>query len=119
MTTFQIDGSDVKDPITFTYSELFSPFANSYGQMIVSAFYEATASFNVLTTAQFAAWQAADDGAVHTIRCPAPDTNTYTTYSGVIIEYTGSGISIGLSYYNSTFRVKHLSTNNLGAFGSF
>lgn len=119
MTTFQIDGSDVKDPITFTYAERFSPFANFYGEMVVSAFYEATAAFNVLTTSQFNAWQVADDGLVHTIRCFQPNSSTYATFSGVFIEYMGSTISTGLAYYGSQFRVKHLSTNNLGAFGSF
>ncbi len=124
MTSFQIDGSDVKNPANFAYEERYSPFENANGFMNVSAFRAAMATFNILTTAadQLQAWMAADDGASHSIKCPAPDSNTYTTYSNVRIKYVDSEISQSqngaVRFYRVTFRVSHISTDSLPAFGA-
>ena len=118
MTAFQIDGSDVKDPIDFAYEERFTPFRNANGRIVVSAYYSAVASFNVMTSAQYALWIAEDDGLSHSIKCPHPESNTYTTFTGVRIQRIGGDFSTGIYAYDMEFRITRINTLSLPAFGA-
>jgi len=109
-TTFEIDTGAVVDPISFEYEERHSPFKNSNGVMVVSAYRSAIARFNVLSTAQFNQWASKATGALRSVLCYAPTTTTLTAYENVIIDYLGSEISTGLYFYGSEFRVSHIST---------
>lgn len=115
---FQIDGSDVKDPLTFAYEERATMRNTAMGWIVPSAYRSAIASFPAMTAAEFTLWKTADDGATHSIKCYAPNSNTLTTYSSVYIEYVSSGISTGLRYYDVQFRVYRISTASLPAFGA-
>lgn len=109
-TTFEIDSGTVIDPISFEYEERFTPFKDSNGEMIVSAYRSAPAGFNTLTPAQFNQWSSKADGSLRSILCYAPTTTTLTAYDNVVIDYQGSEISTGLYFYGSEFRVSHIST---------
>lgn len=118
MSNYKIDGSTVKDPIAFEYDELYQAGKDWQGIYITSAYYEATARFNTLTTSQHAAWMAADDGQVHTITAPlAIDPTTFFTFTGVVIRNISSGISNGLYFYGAQFKVSRINNWSLPNFG--
>jgi len=114
---FEIDGSPVKDPISFAYEEVFTPHDDSHGFHVPSAYRASVATFNVMTPAQFEDWVTAYDGQPHTIKFYAPNSNSLTDYSNVYIENLNTEISTGLYYYNASFRVWHISPAGLSAFG--
>jgi hypothetical protein len=116
--TFQIDGGNVAEPISFSWEERFSPFKDSNGMMIVSAYRSAIASFNTLELAEFAAWIAACDELLHSITVFSPLVTSTATYTNCIIEHMAGDISNGLYFYGSEFRVRHVSTVTFTAFGA-
>ena len=116
--TYQIDGGNVKDPLSFTWEERHSPFKDANGLMIVSAYRTALASFPAMTTAEFNAWITKCDEGLHSVKVSAPTSTTETTYTNCIIEHVAGDISTGLRYYNAEFRIRHLSTVTFLAFGA-
>lgn len=115
---FQIDGGDVKDPLSFTWEERHSPFKDANGLMIVSAYRTALASFPAMTTAQFNAWITKCDEGLHSVTVRSPLVTAEATYTNCIIEHATGDISTGLYYYNAEFRIRHVSTVTFTAFGS-
>ena len=122
MSSYTIDGCTVKDPITQRWAERYSPHRDDYGRFIVSAFWEFDAVFNTsLSKSEFSAWFAKADETARTIVCPSPlDPSTYTTFSNVYIKYISATITAGqvVHYENAIFRVRHLNTLSLPAFGA-
>lgn len=115
--TFEIDGTPVKDPLDFSYEEAYSPFRSAFGIMTVSPFRSAVARFGAMTTSEFSAWAAADDGETHSIVCFSPTATSTISCSSVFIEYLGARISSGLAFYEAEFLVRRITTSDLGVFG--
>lgn len=115
---FQIDGADVKAPISQTYEPRFSPFNDVNGNIVVSAYRACVCDFNALLLSEWAAWVAADDGAAHSVKIYEPNTNTLTTYTNVFIRTLNMGFSVGIYTYGVSLRITHISTAGLPAFGA-
>lgn len=119
-SVFTIDGNPVKDPLTFSYEERYTPFRNSFGQIIVSAYASAVATFNEADSkSDFYGWSQYGNEQPHTIVCPILTTPASTgTFAGAFIEYVSADISNGLYFYAAQFRVRHIDIQGLGVFGS-
>lgn len=118
-SSYQIDGGSVKDPISFNYDELYQAGKDWMGIFVTSSYFSGVAQFNTLQKSEYSAWSAADDGATHTITIPKPnDPSTFATYSGVSIRCTSAGISNGLYFYGSQFKVTKIGYLGLAVFGA-
>lgn len=116
---FQIDGSTVAAPVSFSHNERYSPFDDDTGYHVPCAYLEAEAIFNAKSPADYAPWIAAADGQPHSLTCPKPDDDTtYDTYAGVIIEYENATLGNKLLWQTASFRITGISPDGLPAFGA-
>lgn len=106
--TFQIDGSTVKEPISFAWEPPVVIGFDHVQKPIYAVYRAAIANFNALTTSEFASWVNADNGAYHSIQCPTPSGSTSGSYSNVVIQKISGQYGAGGIIYGAAFRVTRL-----------
>jgi hypothetical protein len=112
-TNFSIDTTPVADPIRTQWTPYVELDIDHTQKPIYGAYRSATLTFNTLTSNQFAAWDAADNGAYHTVLMEGP-TGLLGTYTDVIVRrVSGESGPAGL-IYGAVFRVERLPNELVG-----